>query len=59
MSETPPPDVGTIRYFDRVEPPLTAGEYTLKMNQKLPTELGLEQSSFSRSVEFNISGPRW
>ena len=53
------PPVGQIRYFDRIEPALTSGQYTLRMNQQLPSELNLNQSNFIRDIDFNIQGPRW
>ncbi|MEC8720931.1 MAG: hypothetical protein VXX50_00715, partial [Candidatus Thermoplasmatota archaeon] len=56
-----PPEQGKIRYFDRVEPALNVGSYTLKVSQKLPTELNLHPSeaNYDKEVEFNIRGPRW
>ena len=56
-----PPEQGKIRYFDRVEPALNVGSYTLKVSQKLPTELNLHSSeaNYNKEVEFNIRGPRW
>ena len=54
-----PPPVGEIRYFDRIKPALTAGEYTFDIKQDLPSEMNLNKSNFNRKIDFNIRGPRW
>lgn len=54
-----PPPVGEIRYFDRIEPALTAGQYTFDIKQNLPSEMNLNKSNFNRKIDFNIRGPRW
>jgi len=54
-----PPPVGEIRYFDRIEPALTAGQYTFDIKQDLPSEMNLNKSNFNRKIDFNIRGPRW
>ena len=54
-----PPPVGEIRYFDRIEPALTAGQYTFEITQELPSEMNLNKSNFNRQIDFNIRGPRW
>ena len=54
-----PPPVGEIRYFDRIEPALTAGQYTFDIKQELPSEMNLNKSNFNRKIDFNIRGPRW
>jgi hypothetical protein len=54
-----PPLVGEIRYFDRVEPALTAGQYAFDIKQELPSEMNLNKSNFNRKIDFNIRGPRW
>ncbi len=54
-----PPPVGEIRYFDRIEPALTSGQYTFDIKQELPSEMNLNKSNFNRKIDFNIRGPRW
>lgn len=54
-----PPPVGEIRYFDRIEPALTAGQYSFDIKQELPSEMNLNKSNFNRKIDFNIRGPRW
>ena len=64
------PDVGQIRFFDRVTPPLTRGNYTLEVEQNLDpggqnssgwrdeSELGSD-ADLSASHFFEVTGPRW
>ena len=58
------PELGTIRLFDRVVPPLLQGEYKLQMTQDLPDVLSLSTDEQNLGADggdryFEITGPRW
>ena len=65
------PELGKIRFYDRVTPPLSRGEYMLNVNQNLGFDgssspatsnwkVGLgSDATLSTNHYFNITGPRW
>ena len=59
----PSPDVGTIRYFDSILPPLTQGKFKVKTHQNFPTSVGGIDtnlpSTVSKEEYIQIEGSQW
>jgi hypothetical protein len=50
---------GMIRFYDAIQPPLTAGDYTLLAEQQVLDIKGEDVPAFSATKAFRVDGPRF
>ena len=50
---------GEIRFFDSIQPPLPAGDYTLEAEQRVLDLPGEQPAPYTATQAFRVDGPRW
>ena len=60
MSEGgPPPEVGKFRLYDRIQPPLEAGNYRMAIKQDLFTKAEEKKNNIIATRDFKVEGPKY